>query len=159
MSDAAFRSASEQARALPLGDASDAGRLARYGTSTHRDWLAAHEKRARMQRQMAGFFERFDVLLLPVVPVPAIPHDHSEPQLARTLGSGAGARPYFDVFRWIALATDLHLPASVAPVGRTRGGLPVGIQIVAPYLQDLTAIDFAGRLAEVGFGFEPPPGF
>jgi len=36
---------------------------------------------------------------------------------------------------------------------------PVGVQIVAPYLRDRTAIDFARRLADVVGGFEPPPGF
>jgi amidase len=51
-----------------------------------------------------------------------------------------------------------HLPASVAPIGRTRGGLPVGIQIVAPYLEDHTAIAFAAHLESLLGGFEPPAG-
>jgi len=46
----------------------------------------------------------------------------------------------------------------MAPAGRTREGLPVGVQIVGPYLEDRTTIDFARRLAEVIGGYEPPPG-
>ena len=46
-----------------------------------------------------------------------------------------------------------------APVGRTRGGLPVGMQIVGPYLEDRTPIDFARRIGEVMGGFTPPPGY
>jgi amidase len=49
------------------------------------------------------------------------------------------------------------LPSTCAPVGRTRGGLPVGLQIVAPYLEDRSSIDFAARLAEVIGGYVPPP--
>jgi amidase len=43
-------------------------------------------------------------------------------------------------------------------VGRTRDGLPVGIQVVAPYLEDRTAVDVARRMAEVVGGYGPPPG-
>ena len=38
-------------------------------------------------------------------------------------------------------------------------GLPVGVQIVGPYLEDATPIDLAGRLADVVGGFRPPPGY
>jgi amidase len=41
-------------------------------------------------------------------------------------------------------------------VGVTRDGLPVGIQIVGPYLEDATPIDLAGKLADVIGGFRPP---
>ena len=50
------------------------------------------------------------------------------------------------------------LPATVAPIGRTPAGLPVGLQIVGPYLEDRTTIDFARRLGAVIGGYEPPPG-
>jgi len=36
--------------------------------------------------------------------------------------------------------------------------LPVGIQIVGPYLEDATSIDVAARLADVVGGFRPTPG-
>jgi amidase len=50
-------------------------------------------------------------------------------------------------------------PATVAPVGRTRGGLPVGLQIMGPYLEDATPIDIARLMADVVGGFEAPPGY
>ena len=52
----------------------------------------------------------------------------------------------------------IGLPVAVAPVGRTPNGLPVGIQVVAPYLHDRQAVRVAGLLAEVAGGYEPPPG-
>jgi len=50
------------------------------------------------------------------------------------------------------------LPSTLAPVGRTPAGLPVGPQVVGPYLEDRTTIDFATRLADVIGGYTPPPG-
>jgi amidase len=37
--------------------------------------------------------------------------------------------------------------------------LPVGIQIVAPHLEDRTAVDVARRIAAVVGGFQAPPGY
>jgi amidase len=49
------------------------------------------------------------------------------------------------------------LPAVVAPIRRTPGGLPVGAQIVGPLYEDNTAISFAELLGDVTGGYEPPP--
>ena len=77
----------------------------------------------------------------------------------RVLATPAGPRQYLDLLFWISFATLAGLPATTAPVGLTRGGLPVGIQIIGPYLEDATPIDLAGRLADVLGGFRPPPRF
>jgi len=153
------------AESAPENVADHTIRMARYGTAMHRDWLGANEVRARMRAAAAEFFERYDVLLMPVNQVAAIAHDHGEPQMSRTVEIAGGGRPYFDLAAWIAAASALELPATSAPIGRTdadtgtRTGLPVGIQIVAPYLEDRTALDFAARLAEIHGGFQAPPGF
>ncbi|WP_127500314.1 hypothetical protein [Actinoplanes solisilvae] len=41
----------------------------------------------------------------------------------------------------------------------TRGGLPVGIQIIGPYLEYRTVTDVARRLADLVGGFQPPRAF
>ena len=64
-----------------------------------------------------------------------------------------------DEVEWIALAGLSGCPATIVPVGRTKGGLPVGLQIVGPYLEDATPIDVGARLADVLGGFVPPPGY
>jgi amidase len=99
------------------------------------------------------------VLLCPVTPVAAIPHDHDPNWGARTIQVNGKPRPYEDQIVWAGIVGFSYLPATVAPVGRTPGGLPVGIQIVGPYLEDRTPIDFARRLGDVCGGFEAPPGF
>jgi amidase len=91
--------------------------------------------------------------------VPAFPHDHTPQFDQRTLLINGQPRPYMDMTRWISHATAAYLPATVAPLGLTSAGLPVGVQIVGPYLEDLTPIDFARRLGEVTEGFVAPPGY
>ncbi|PYM50552.1 MAG: hypothetical protein DME14_05235 [Candidatus Rokuibacteriota bacterium] len=76
-------------------------------------------------------------------------------RLTRRSFLGGGLAALF----WISFATLTGLPATTAPIGLTRDGLPVGVQIVGPYLEDATPIDVAGRLAEVIGGFTPPKGF
>jgi amidase len=125
----------------------------------HRDWLSANEKRAQLRARIADFFRDVDALLMPVAVVPAIPHDHDKPLAGRKIRTDSGTRPYLDMFGWVGLATVAYLPATVVPVGRTTGGLPVGIQIVGPYLEDRTTLAVARCIEELLGGFVWPPGF
>ena len=50
-----------------------------------------------------------------------------------------------------------YLPSTVVPAGRTVDGLPVGVQIVGPYLDDLTTIAVARSVSRRLGGIEPPP--
>ncbi len=140
-------------------DSSFHGVLARNGTARYRDWAAANEARARLRARFAAFFRDFDVLLLPTASLPAIRHDHSEPMDRRTLTVNGQVRPYLEILAWNSPATLTWHPASQAPVGRTRAGLPVGVQIVGPYLEDRTAIDFARHVEALCGGFVAPPGY
>jgi len=152
-----FSAMSEMATSAPP-DARDGFTLmARYGTDTHHAWLAANEARERIRAAFADFFTRYDVLLTAITPVTAILHDQSEPMPMRSITVGGKTRPYFDLLAWISPATCAFLPATAAPVGRAADGMPVGVQIVGPYLEDRTTIDFAKKLAEVTGGFEAPP--
>ncbi len=146
------------AEQLPPEDDSPLARSVRFATLRHRDWLFAHERRERLRALMATFFRDVDVLLMPVTVVPAIPHDLSEPFTDRMIRLGGRERPYTDLFGWIALTTLAYLPATVVPVGRTRDGLPVGVQIVGPYLEDRTTLAAGRCITEALGGFTPPPG-
>lgn len=152
-----FSGLQQLAASMPAEAADSMTKLARYGTEPHRDWLAANEARERIRAAFADFFTRYDVLLTAVTPVTAIAHDHSEPQPMRTITVGGQSRPYFDLFAWIAPATLAMLPATSAPAGRTAAGMPVGMQIVGPYLEDRMTIDFAKKMADVVGGFAAPP--
>ena len=126
-------------------------------TLLHRAWLSANERREQMRARVGDFFREVDALLMPVAVVPAIPHDPSEPFLARTISVAGGSRSYLDLFGWLGLATVAYLPATVVPVGRTAQGLPVGLQIVGPYLEDRTTLAVARYVTQLLGGFVPPP--
>jgi amidase len=145
------------ARDADPADESPMTLFARIFTISARAQIAKNEKRQQQRARWARFFGDYDVLLAPITPVPAIPHDHSEPMALRTIAVNGQERPYLDLFSWISLATGALLPATAAPAGRTPSGLPVGVQIIGPYLEDRTTIAFARALATVAGGFTPPP--
>lgn len=140
-------------------DGSYLSRYARAVTASDA-YLQRVEVRRRAARGVwQAYFRTHDAFLLPTALVAAFPHDHAGTPLMRVLATPRGERPYPDLCFWTSFASLAGLPATTAPVGLTPGGLPVGIQIVGPYLEDATPIDLAGRLADVIGGFRPPPGF
>ena len=128
-------------------------------TAPHKHFLAANSRRMAARAVWQQYFRTHDAFLLPTAFVPAFPHDHSADFTNRVLATPKGPRPYLDLLFWISFATLTGLPATTAPVGLTRDGLPVGIQIIGPYLEDATPIDLAGKLADVIGGFRPPKGY
>ena len=146
------------AESLSDDDDRPLARTARFATQRYRDWAFASEKREQLRALMTGFFSEVDALLMPVAMVPAIPHDHSEPFPDRVFEVDGATRPYTDLMAWVALATLTHLPATVVPVGRTTSGLPVGVQIVGPYLEDRTTLAVGRLVEELLGGYVPPPG-
>ncbi|MCC7075500.1 MAG: amidase [Acidimicrobiia bacterium] len=132
-----------------------------YGVS-HAKWLAWNEERRQLQEGWAGFFREWDVLITPVTPVLPLHHDHRYPlMIMRDMPSalGAGTRPYIDQLAWVGAVGGCYLPATSAPVGQAASGLPVGVQVVGPYLEDRTPLAFARLMAAVLGGFTPPPGY
>lgn len=123
----------------------------------HSDWNRANEGRTKLRWQCRELFQDIDVLLTPIVPVTAFPHQTGGNHLSRRLTVNGEKRPYMDHVCWVALASAAFLPATSAPVGVTPEGLPVNIQIVGPFLGDKTTIRFAELLAELRGGFRPPP--
>jgi amidase len=152
------RMAAAAAELSPDDDSLNANRLrsARLG---HREWLADNDERARIGRRWAALFREFDVVLAPISPTPAFPHDHSNPQEARRLSIDGVPHGYLDQVVYAGIATLTGLPATAAPLGRSKSGLPVGVQIVGPFLEDRTPLAFAAHLEREFGGFTPPPGF
>jgi amidase len=125
-------------------------------TATHREWMAADAVRQRLRHEVQGVFERFDVVLAPITPVAAFPHDH-RPFGDRELTTSDGqAFPYNAMVNWIALATALLLPATAVPAGQTRAGLPVGAQLIGPSGGDARTLALAQAIDEKVRGFMAP---
>jgi amidase len=127
--------------------------------SSFSGWQAQNFRRLGYRAHWQAYFEQVDVFLSPVTFNATFPHDHSEPQDQRTIATAQGPRRYMDMINWIAPATLTGCPATVAPIGRTPAGLPVGIQIMGPYWEDATTITFADLLAREEGGFAAPPGY
>ena len=129
------------------------------GLASFADWQQQNFRRLGYRAQWQSYFDEVDVFLSPVAFTTAFEHDHSEPHDKRTIATVDGPRAYDDMVRWIAHATLTGCPATVAPVGRGEGGLPIGLQIMGPYWEDATPIVFAKLLARVQGGFVGPSGF
>ena len=134
-------------------DAADAS------SGSHRAWLRHNEDRARLREAWAKWFEGHDILLCPVAVIPAFRHDHEGDVLTRTVEVNGVRRTHIDVVQWAGLIGVVGLPSAVPPIGRTSAGLPVGMQVVAPYLFDRRAVHVAGLVADVTGGYAVPPGF
>jgi amidase len=131
----------------------------RGAVMSHRDWLAADGARAQLQQQWSELFREWDVVLCPAMPTPAFLHDHSSPIESRHILIDGKSYSYLDAqVVWGELAATPGLPATVAPIDRSESGLPIGVQIVGPYLEDRTTIAFAEFLEREFGGFEQPPG-
>ena len=140
-------------------DQSNETRLAWAWTAPHKYFQAISSARMAARAIWQDYFSTHDAFLLPTAFISAFPHDHSEPAEKRHLATLGGSRPYYDLLFWISFATLTGLPATTAPIGLTNDGLPVGIQIMGPYLEDATPIDFAGKLADIIGEFQPPKGY
>ncbi len=155
-----YAAAQRAAAALASGDDGVAAERLRGTALSHRDWLAADMARALLQQQWSRLFRDWDVVLYPPAAVPAFPHDHSLPIEARHLEIDGKAYPYGDAcFIWADPASTCGLPATAAPIGLSPSGLPIGVQIIGPYLEDRTTIACAALLEREFGGFVAPPGY
>jgi len=156
--DEEFLDAHTSARGV-TSDTRDAGKANAYGLAlSHRDWLFLDEERQRIRCEWHRFFQRFDLLLCPPLASAAFPHSTVHPQ-KRTLSVNGKEVRFENQLLWAGYGGVAYLPATVAPIGQTSAGLPVGVQIIGPYSEDYTCLHFARLLEEQYRGFVPPPAF
>lgn len=152
------------AEGLPEHDETWPARVARALQIRHGEFMRLAERRERLFRAWRELFEQYDLLLCPVMPTVAFAHDTTGDefghiaQFKRTLRVDGISRPYMDGLQWPGVATVANLPATVVPTGRRVEGLPVGVQLIGPYLEDRTPLRFAALAERELGGFQPPPG-
>ncbi len=137
-------------------DTSLAAERLRGTAMSHRDWVLADGLRAGLRAQWRGFFGEFDALICPVMPTPAYPHDHSPDQEQRRIAVDGREINYVDQLCWPGVATCPGLPATAIPLGLSPEGLPVGAQIVGPWLEDRTPLRLAELVEQAFGGFRAP---
>ncbi|MBX9963448.1 MAG: amidase [Burkholderiales bacterium] len=114
----------------------------------------AERKRTELFARMRTFFERWDYLVCPVAQV--LPFDvNTEYPMA------IDGRPLASYIEWMRSCYRISattLPAISVPAGFSAGGLPVGLQIVGPYLDDFGVLQLArGFEQATRFGERRPP--
>ena len=144
---------------LPADNKSLAAERLRGMTQSHRDWVLDDGARGRLRAQWRELFKTFDAVICPIMPTPAYPHDHSPQQEARRIKIDGKDYAYPDQLAWPGIATLPGLPATAIPLGLSPEGLPVGIQIVGPWLEDRTPLKLAELIEREFGGFVPPPMF
>ncbi len=100
---------------------------------------AANGLRSRLFARMHDFMERYEFLICPVNQVAPFSVDQPYP----TQIDGVAMETYMDWMRSCYFITVTGHPAISVPCGFTTGGLPVGVQIVGRYRDELGLLQFA----------------
>jgi amidase len=111
-------------------------------------WMDLLDAQLPVRRRWAKLFEAFDVVLAPTFGVAAFEHQ-SGPFTERTLVIDGQTTAYRDQVAWPGIATLANLPATALPIGSTKAGLPIGAQVIGPYLEDRTCLAFARLVADL----------
>lgn len=110
--------------------------------------IQAHVDRARMGVQFNLFFEKYDLLVTPTMPVPAF--GVGLPAAYGGDGVSIGWTPFTLTFNLT------RQPAATIPCGLTKAGLPIGLQIVGPHYSDALVLR-AAYAFERAMPIAPPP--
>jgi Asp-tRNA(Asn)/Glu-tRNA(Gln) amidotransferase A subunit family amidase len=110
-------------------------------------WIQRDEVRMQIFKQM----REFPILLCPAASIPAFKHGE------RSWKIEGKTVQYLDAWTYTEWFNLLGMPASVVPVGRSPGGLPIGVQIVAqPWEEELVLAVAAEVEAKRGEWQAPP---
>lgn len=156
MDDAAFAAALDRAAAATPDDHGYASLQYVGAVLPHRQWLLLQQARERFAQAWRRFFLHHDVMLCPAAVTTAFALDEAGEPWQRQLQVNGRPQPLTSQLFWAGHSGLCGLPSTVAPIGRGRGGMPVGVQIVAARFADLTSIRFAQLLEAAGYAFRPP---
>ena len=145
--------------ALPSDASAYRRRMLEAQMMGHRDWLRWHDRRAGLNAGWEAFFEDYDLMLCPAAASAAFPHDQEGERHDRTIEVNGKQVPTTDQLFWAGYPGVSFLPGTVAPIGLSPEGLPVGIQIVGREYDDLTCLRMAGLIEHGYYRFTAPPGF
>jgi len=124
---------------------------------SHNIWLQLANERQRIRDTWSEYFDEVDLLLCPVAASAAPLHQTEVPFSEQTIQVNGRETSNQDQWFWAGVASGGYLPSTAVPVGQTAAGLPIGMQVIAPFAHDLRSIRFADLLEREMGGFVPPP--
>jgi amidase len=150
-----FRTATQGDRSLrKLGDFSRL--LPELLNPSLKGYFEALTERDRFTAQFDAAFDDWDVWLTPVAATPAFSHcpawsavDIDGILYPHAVANGAYTMPF---------NLSGH-PAVVIPIGYTRNGLPIGLQIVGKRWREMELLEIAQELDSIVGDFRQPPGY
>jgi len=107
------------------------------------DFVAAEQQIERIRDGFSQYFQRYDALLCPVTPVPAHGHDASEFVI------GGETVSSLHIMDTTAPFSVTGLPALSMRFGTSYDGLPIGVQLVSPWLAESTILHLGSLLEQV----------
>ncbi|MGD9752030.1 MAG: amidase [Acidimicrobiia bacterium] len=118
------------------------------------DVARAEVRRGEVFSRFAAFFERFDLLLLPVSQV--LPFPLTQEWVAEIDGVAMGS--YIEWMRSCSRVTVTGCPALSLPAAFSTEGLPIGVQLVTAYRSEWRLLELAAAFEELlGAGLRRPP--
>ena len=157
--EAEFEAGVKRRAQLAKDDQSQLAKVTRASTLYYREWHAINEKRTELRWAWHEFFKQYDVLLTPMCMTSAFPHDHNPKNSERMIQVNNTPTNYFDQVFWAGLTGVSYLPSTVVPTGLDSQQLPIGVQIVAREMGDLTSIEFSRLVDQELGGFTAPAAY
>lgn len=122
-------------------------------TLTGADVARAEVSRTALFHRMREFFDRYDLLIAPTSQVAPFPVELDYPHRV----GGQEMTTYLDWMKSAYLISVTGCPALSVPGGFTPSGLPVGLQVIAPYRAEQRLFPFAAAVEEqFGYGLQRP---
>jgi len=109
-------------------------------------WTRSDGVRSKLLDELSSY----SALITPVCSVPAFRHGE------RDWTIGGERVEYFSAMRFTQWFNLLGAPAAVVPAGRSKEGLPIGVQVAGRPYCDEVVLRVAAMLDE-DFGYQAPP--
>ena len=124
------------------------GEFLRGSLFSHAEWLDSQERRIGLRWLWKDVFRNYDVVICPAAPVVGLTHEEVEAGAVKIDGVEV---PNEDHIVWASVAKSADLPATVIPAATAMDGRPIGVQVIGPFMEDLTTIELGVLASEDGF--------